>query len=485
MIKIKNLILNKIHIIFLLIGLCIYCYSIILSLGTLFPGNLGDGLWTNYVLEHGFLFLQNTVNHKSFWDMPFYFPHTNTLAYSDFMLGAIIVYIPIRTIIKDPFYALHAWFILTCILNYYSMYYLLHKIFNFNKIPSSIGSLVFAFSLLRYTNMGNYQFQTQFYMILSFIAFFKINKNCSKIRNNICFLFGTIFFIIQLYTSFYLAWYMVYGLAIFILIAIFSPNIRIEFLSFIKTYRYEIILYSIITMILSVTLIKHYLAVETEFDYYGNERLIKFVDFIYSNNIIENHIFHSIYKDSERFIINPDNSVCMGYITFILFSIGLILTKKYRIQILFFFIISFSFFVSENLNILLYRVFPGASAIRFGFRLVFILLPVISYYIANLFEHLQKKKILSTVILILMLIELVPTSGNFESSKISINEYLSNVHIPNNCNIYFADVDFYSNVQYMFQTNYIPLYTINGYSGHKVAFDTRYIPEKCVVKNNK
>ena len=57
-----------IPIIFLLIGISIFSYPMFLNFDKM-PGDYADARFINYVLEHGFLWLNNIELHKSFWDL--------------------------------------------------------------------------------------------------------------------------------------------------------------------------------------------------------------------------------------------------------------------------------------------------------------------------------------------------------------------------------------------------------------------------------
>ena len=94
---------NKaVPILLLIVGLLFFCYPMILSYGDAMPGDLGDARFINYVLEHGWLYIQRQELHYDFWTLPFFYPNSNTLAYSDIMLGGMILYVPIRFFFKSP-----------------------------------------------------------------------------------------------------------------------------------------------------------------------------------------------------------------------------------------------------------------------------------------------------------------------------------------------------------------------------------------------
>ena len=125
--KIKKISLNTlVPIVFLMIGISVFCYPMFLNTDKM-PGDFADARFINYVLEHGYLWLNQIEIHKNFWDMPIFYPHKNTLAYSDIMLGAMLIYSPIRFIVKNPQSAFQIFYVTTLILNFTSFYFLAKK----------------------------------------------------------------------------------------------------------------------------------------------------------------------------------------------------------------------------------------------------------------------------------------------------------------------------------------------------------------------
>lgn len=56
------------------------------------PGDMGDGRFNNYILEHFFLWLKGTVPASSYWNAPFFYPYQNVTGFSDNLLGAAPIY---------------------------------------------------------------------------------------------------------------------------------------------------------------------------------------------------------------------------------------------------------------------------------------------------------------------------------------------------------------------------------------------------------
>ena len=488
-IKIKNFLSENINLFILVLGVIIFSYPVFITFFKYLPGHLGDGRLINYFLEHGYLFLHQNKLHTSLFDMPFYFPNTNTLSYSDMMLGGMILYIPIREIIKDPQNALLVWFFITCILNYYSMYFLLKKVFKFNEIPSSIGALIFAFSSPRQNQIIHLQYMTQFYMILCFICFFSININKSKIYNNFCCLGGIIFFNLQIYSSFYLGWYMLYGFLIGLFIFILFRNLRIQLIDFIKAFYKEIILYSILLIILLTPLIKHYIAVGSQFIFDKNN-IVSLFGFLSSNSFFDKKIYDFSYLFIGENRENFQNIVGIGFFTTIIFLIGLLYKNSYKKYLIFFIMFSLLFFTDENLYKVLYTYFPGATAIRCSPRIIFLLLPVFSYIIANFFEKVRINKYFLSFIILIILCEMVYKEPFYYWTRSAHISDLKEYNIPKNCKIIYydfkvnEDYDIYLgdyNMGVMWKSIYTGTYTINGYTGYEPILNYAAATRNCII----
>ena len=157
--KFKKLITPCILLIF---GLFIHLLPMILNTDRM-PGDLGDARLINYLLEHSFLWLTQNYPHSEFWSPPIFWPLNNTLAFSDILIGEMIIYIPIRFFIKDPF---QIFFVITNILNYAVFYIFSRKILKLEVLFASISAFFFAFNLPRYAQSNHIQLLAQFYMIL-------------------------------------------------------------------------------------------------------------------------------------------------------------------------------------------------------------------------------------------------------------------------------------------------------------------------------
>ncbi len=477
--KIREIIEKIIPIIFLIIGILLLAYPMITN-RALLPGDLADTRFIHYLLEHGWLWIHQEELHTNLWNMPIFYDYKNTLAYSDFMLGAMAIYIPIRELF-NPHDSLRIWFFIVCILNYLSMFFLLRKCFKFNIIPSSMGALLFAFSLPRTAQLEHFQLFTQFFMIISLIAFLHIDREKSRIHNHLCFFTGTTFFALQIYTCFYLGWFMILGGIIFLLITMLFRENRKELIEFIKLFYVEIIIYSLYTIIITLPLINHYLAVGAQFSYTMLDfRILKLKYLLSSNSIIDGFI----YKVQD---VYGYNMMGIGYLTLILVIFGILQDKEHRKTTLLFIITVLSFFMIGGLNYILYKVIPGASAIRASSRIIFLILPIYSYYLAKFLQNVNIKA-LSTIIVILIYMEQI-TPLYYNWSRDEHIKRINSYSVPQNCKVVFLDLQSENNFDEIVSKNVDIMWlgiekkfnTINGYSGYFPRIKSEIVENECKI----
>lgn len=459
----------------LLIGLLIFFYPIFFVNSTMLPGDLGDARFVNYTLEHGWLWMCKSGVHQSFWNMPFFYPYENTLAFSDILLGGMIVYAPIRFFVENPQTALQIWLITVCILNYFSCYLLMRKCFKFNYMQSAAAAFLFAFALPRHVQIGHLQLYLQFYMMFSLCAFLSINEMNSKLKNNLLFLAGALMFVIQLYTSFYFGWFMVFGAVVFALCCLSFSKQRGWIINLVKKYRIEILSYAILSFLLLIPLISHYIAVGSEFRW-TSIYLFKFFSFLSSESLLDRYIWKNPFKCSFEAFSG------IGYFTTILVFVGLYRIEKYRKLIFLFIGVVVLLFWSKDFNHTLYNIFPGASAIRAGGRVIFLLLPVFAYGLANYLKTTKSKAVIWLVIA-LVAVEQIPFKSGFNWAKDEHAKRVSHYEIPANCEVVFYEVkvepDYVYNIDIMWAASNKSIYTVNGFSGYMPPVKPSMAPKAC------
>ena len=491
----------KYFILFLIIGLLIFCYPMLKSNFDLMPGDSLDVKLFTYILEHSFLWLIKTPSHFDFWSAPFFYPFENNLAFSDVTLIIMPFYWFLR-IFFEPFSALQALLIVLCVLNYSTFYYLLARQFKYCDLASSVGAFIFAFGLMRYFKMVHLNYYAQFATILSLIFLLKVNKNNSKLKNNFYFALFVLFLALQFYSCYLQGYcFCLVGL-LGVIISLYRSDLRKEIFEFFKNFYIYIIGYFALFIILLLPLALKYLDV-------GVIRTIDEINlflqnqfaWIRSQSILDNLFLKNLalvdFYDSKEFCASS------GIITTLISIFAISKMKKLR-GVLYFLLI-FIFLTSCSVNSFclwhyLYNILPGATGIRVIVRICFIALIIISFGLAHFIQYLQNKKenyskIILIISILFILIEQIPyyndPNSAWENYSWSKSEFISQIDelsakIPKDEKIVYFELDYnnkkneklansnreigfksvvLANLLIMWATMKNNQYTLNGFSG--------------------
>jgi hypothetical protein len=199
----------------------------------------GDTRLNNYILEHGYRWLCGDELHRSFWDPPFFWPLRNVAAYSEILLGGAPVYWIPRAMGVVPDTAFQIWMMVTLALDYLAAFVLLRYGVRSSITAAAIGAFVFAFANARVTQLGHQQLLPQYFSVLVayclFTSFRRLREQNSA--NNIAVILAFAFLVLQLYASFYLGWFLVFGLVVLGCCSVFAPGGRSELLKFLLVNR--------------------------------------------------------------------------------------------------------------------------------------------------------------------------------------------------------------------------------------------------------
>ena len=110
----------------------------------LLPGDLGDGRFNNYLLEHFYRWLSGAD--PNYWNATFFYPFPNTIAFSDNLLGSAPIYAMERALGLDRETAFQAWYILGYALNFAAAAYALQRL-RLKPLAAASGAFIFTFGL--------------------------------------------------------------------------------------------------------------------------------------------------------------------------------------------------------------------------------------------------------------------------------------------------------------------------------------------------
>lgn len=177
------------------------------------PGNLSDGRFNNYILEHFYLWTKSPI--RNYWNAPFFYPYTNVIAFSDNLLGAAPLYAALRWIGLSRETAFQGWYLLSFCFSYAAAVYVLSR----SKLHASaigFGAFFFSFGLPLLAEEVHSQLFYRFCIPLACYFFFAFFHQPTLKR-----LVATIFFLVwQFYLSIYLGFFLIMLLAV---LAILMP----------------------------------------------------------------------------------------------------------------------------------------------------------------------------------------------------------------------------------------------------------------------
>lgn len=175
----------------------------------LFPGPKGDTRLTAYLLEHWYQVLSG---HGELLSPGMFYPVKGAMAFSDIYLVYVPVYALFRLSGYDIFLALGLAVVVLNFLNLFCCFFLLKKVLRLGLLASCAGAFFFAFSNPKLAQADHLQLQPVFLLpiIASLVVLFFLKGNhLSKWQAFLLLGLAAIFLNVQLFTSFYLGWFLI------------------------------------------------------------------------------------------------------------------------------------------------------------------------------------------------------------------------------------------------------------------------------------
>jgi hypothetical protein len=205
------------------VGLVSAMYPTLLSGFSRLQADDGDTRFNGYMLEHGYRWITG-AGQGSFWDAPMFFPHANAAAYSDVLLGTAPIYWLWRVVGFWPDTAFQLWQVATCLLNFAAFYVFLRRDFALTALPAAVGADLFAFGAPRLAQSGHFQLYSQFLTVVLLHALARIFASGTSSPRH--WVLAAVTFTLQVYSSFYLAWFAAFGLLLAMPGALSAPQWR-------------------------------------------------------------------------------------------------------------------------------------------------------------------------------------------------------------------------------------------------------------------
>ena len=351
----------------------VFSFQILATGLDLIPGDTGDARFNHYLLEHSFLWLKGSPFHTDLFSPPIFFPSKNTLGFSDLAVGGAIPYWILRACGVNFGAAFPLWILISHVLNATAAFYLLRRILHFGTLESWIASAFFAFAAPRFAQLCHAQLIPQYWIILSItgLALFANGKR-PKIG---AFLFG-FGWAAQLYCGFYHFWFYSFGLLTFFGLWLMHAANRSQALAYFKNQRKEVII-AAAAAATSVPAILLYASVRSQVGKRTwNEvtvMLPRVGSWLYTG---------SSFPFDIPLPMAQEHVLSLGILTPLLAIVGLWISRKRPLYRIIGILITVLFFGSLmigkwSLWYLVYKLIPGASAVRAVTRIsLFLLIPL-------------------------------------------------------------------------------------------------------------
>ena len=184
-----------------------------------FFGDRGDARGFVYFCEHWY---QAILGKVSLLSPGIFYPTKHTLAYSDLLFGFVAPYSFFRTLGFSMFSSVEIVVILLTFLNYCAAFVLLYRTLGFSLAPSCAGAMFFAFNNPKFQQIGHMQLQYVFLLPLIFalvITFAKQVTTINQRRAAVLLSLAAVCLNLQLFTTFYFAWFFVFWSVPFLILA--------------------------------------------------------------------------------------------------------------------------------------------------------------------------------------------------------------------------------------------------------------------------
>ncbi len=471
----------------LLVGIIAACHPMLFSGLQRVQTDPGDTRLNNYILEHSYQWLAGNPLHKDFWSPPVFFPVSNTAAYGDILLGAAPPYWLCRLLGIYPDTSFQLWIMVAFALNFLSAFLVFRVGMKFVTLASAAGAYFFAFASMRVIQMGHQQLIPQFFSMLAVFALCCIYHGYTEAngpRRRLSFWIGVLAaaVVLQLYTAFYLGWFFCFGLLVFLGVAAFWRETRSTLFKFIQEYRWTLLAVALCALACLSWMGYHYLLTYREFGGRAWTEALAQVPRPLS--------WFDLGRSSwlygwtwglipfSRIPMEHEHRIGLGLLTLGLAVVGLAKLSRtpwgkiLAVSCLIIFSLAFLYPGGWSPWRAVYKVVPGATAIRGVSRIALLLLIGFSFGLVYFFNSL-KSKVLALSLLCLVILEQGQTTSAYD--KYVVRAQVDNIVrlIPQSGEAFFyADLNFdhRNNVDLhqldaMWAALVVGVPTMNGYHG--------------------
>lgn len=373
-----------------MVGLVLAHYPMLFSGFRLIQTDPGDTRFNNYVLEHTYRWLLAMPGHRDFWSPPMFYPARGTLAYGDLLLSFAPLYWFLRALVKEPDTAFQGWMLAVSGLNYVASYLFFRRCFALDVVPSALAALLFSFGSSRIAQLGHQQLLPQVYVISALVAIgmlFRAQAVPSSSRT-VVFWMGVFCgsLVLQIYGGFYNAWFLILLLAVGAVAAVFDRKQRDLILSLVRAHLPAIVGLASVSLIATLPAVIGYVGAAQEVGFRKYKAVFELLPpwqaWFYMGR---DSLLYGWIAASGLLTVPNGSEHCLGVglITVLAAAYGLHSARRSPavriLTVLAGMIIAVTTVLPGGFSLweIVYRVVPGAQAIRAVSRLgIFLLIPV-------------------------------------------------------------------------------------------------------------
>lgn len=229
--------------------------------------DLGDPRLLNYLMEHGWLWLNGAAGHRRFWDAPFFHPVPNVIAFTDSMFSYGPFYWPFRLVGFTPEVAFGLFLIVATALNYATGVLLFRRGLGFGAPATAAASGLIAFGSPRVNQVGHAQLLPFFYVLLALYVLCRIarDESASAVVRVALWVAFALAVAAQFYGGVYLGWFFGVGLLVATALGLILRTSRDRVAALIRREWWAAAIGAAVGAIALIPLLTHYLPVAREY----------------------------------------------------------------------------------------------------------------------------------------------------------------------------------------------------------------------------
>lgn len=491
----------------IIIGEIVFFRNILFTSALIGDGT--DGILNTLFAEHWYQVLRGQ---EKWSELTCFYPAENVLSYSDMMLGVGIPYSFFRLLGFSKYIAVEIVYVLIHVVGSIAMYYFCFKCINLKELVSLIVVWLFSFSTSYYALTTNPQMFTVSFIPILLIMIHKYYKNIQTKKRWVYGCLAVIFFEILFYTAFYVGFFMslvfMFSLLSYFIVALVvylrkkERVIDKELVAHWKDY--------IVLLLLAIVLIGPfvYLYIPTVQQIGGREwetvlQLIPTLKDVFNISDYTTTGYDSKYYNCQ---------IGINIILFVLL-VGLVIysfvfnknnkNKKNQLWLLILFITCFLISIkigNFSLWYIIWKIIPGASAIRAQARFIFMTVMILAFLVGVLINEINiKRRYLQNIIYVaVFVVVVVLNQSNIGNTSNWTYEEIQKIEDntsqpPKDCKAFFVTVDketidlYDSRIEiyaWVIAEKY-GLKTLNGYSGQKpIGWDFDVYADNYIEKVN-